>query len=42
MSGTTGEKTYIDPELVRRAMQWDQDAFRRLYEATYYRVRLYC
>ncbi len=41
MSGksTDTEKIMIDPELVRRAMQWDQAAFTALYEATYYRVR---
>ena len=30
--------TIVEPELVRRAMQWDEDAFRKLYETTYYRM----
>ena len=33
-----GTTTMLDVELVRRSMQWDEDAFRKVYEATYYRM----
>ena len=31
----TGEKVRLDPELIRRAMKGDEDAFREIYEKTY-------
>ena len=33
-----GAATIVDVELVKKSMQWDEDAFRKVYEATYYRM----
>jgi DNA-directed RNA polymerase specialized sigma24 family protein len=33
-----GTAAVLDAEMVRRAMQWDEDAFRKVYEVTYYRM----
>ncbi len=33
-----GAATLVDVELVQRSMQWDEEAFRKVYEATYYRM----
>ena len=35
---TNDAATELDVELVRRSMQWDEDAFRKVYEVTYYRM----
>ena len=33
-----GTASVLDLDLVRRSMQWDEEAFRKIYEATYYRM----
>jgi DNA-directed RNA polymerase specialized sigma24 family protein len=33
-----GTASVLDMDLVRRSMQWDEEAFRKIYEATYYRM----
>lgn len=35
---TNATAAVLDAEMVRRAMQWDEDAFRKVYEVTYYRM----